>query len=499
MNICPDTSVSPKTNSFAATQAQGSQANNANGAGNEEAMEIDEVQAPPSPIKESPPPIPRRGRQRRAPQSRFKGFDHGSDDDDETQKDPVQKPEAVTSQAPALGELSRSQRKRPAPERDVMDEVAPTAAAIKRMRLETGEDPLPAAPPSPPPPAQVEPPKSPRPQKGKGKNATAAAAAPAKNTKRKKGALISDDDYLNQFLQEGQEEEAQLRAERELIQRQLAEGTIDFEDIRQGTAVQTVEVRIPPTRPAAAATVTQGASRRQPGDGQQDERWDPRWNGLRNFKKFGRQGRQQPRNIIPLEPVQKKDYKMVRSDYLRERRRKRDANQTSQASINSNPARNSASARDESMVSDSEENKGDAGDDDNDDGDKVDGTEISSLADVIDLEAAAEITTTAAPPSRSRKGKAAQKANQTAVAATRGTTTSQNKKNKRAAKEPPAGAKSRPAKRQATTRSTRAVRSRTNVESSDDEDDEEDDEDGERAGGDDSEGEGTNFRFGTRK
>lgn len=418
-------------------------------------------------IKESPPPRPRRTRQREAPKSRFKGFDHGSDDDDDgaiAQTEAAMQPDNTTSQSQPLGWLNRSQRKRSAPERDIMDEVAPTAAAIKRMRLEAGEDPVLAAPPpSPPPAAQVEPPESPQPKsKGKGR-----AAAPVKTGEGKKGAPISDDDYLNQFLQEGQEEEANLRAERELLQRELAEGGIDFEDIREGTAVGTVAIRKRP--------IQQG-SRCQRG---QDDRWNPRWNGLRNFKKFGRQGRQQPRNIIPLEPVQPQEDKYaVGSDYWLEKKRQRtqEAAQTAQNRSQPNSSRIPAARDDTGLLSDSED--GGIGGDSRAAHNRA-GTNSSPLPGVMDIEPAA-----APAPSRSRKGKAAERASQTAQAGGRATT----QKQKRAAGEQPVAEK--PPKRRATTRAT--TRSRL-AESS------EEGHDGEEGEDDDSEGEGLNFRFGKRK
>lgn len=338
-----------------------------------------------------------------------------------------------------------------------MDELAPTAAAIKRMRLETGKDPLPAAP-TPPPPLpptkQAEAPKD---------TAKDRAAASAKNSKGKKSALVSDEDFLNQFLAEGQEEEANLRAEREQLARELAEGTIDFDDIRQGIAEETVEVRRP-----------QGVPRQ----GNQDERWDPRWNGLRNFKKFGRQGRQQPRNIIPLEPVKAKEIAAGGDYWLEERRwkfaKRREARQAqTQGRSQANHHTQAAPTRDDSDAQESELDEAIFG---------GRTRESSSLPDIMDLEPAAA-SAAAAAPSRSRKGKAAEKAGQAVRVPTGGRGAQQQK---RAAAEPLASEK--PAKRARATRSTRLA-----AESSDEDQDEEEDED------DDSEGEGLNFRFGKRK
>lgn len=339
-----------------------------------------------------------------------------------------------------------------------MDELAPTAAAIKRMRLETGRDPLPAAPTPPPPPPptkQAEAPKD---------TAKARAAAPAKNSKGKKSAVVSDEDFLNQFLAEGQEEEANLRAEREQLARELAEGTIDFDDIRQGIAEEMVEVRRP-----------QGVPRQ----GNQDERWDPRWNGLRNFKKFGRQGRQQPRNIIPLEPVKAKEIAAGGDYWLEERRwkfaKRREARQAqTQGRSQANHRTQAAPTRDDSDAQESELDEAIFG---------GRARESFPLPDIMDLEPAAAAAPAAAAPSRSRKGKAAEKAGQAVRVPTGGRGAQQQK---RAAAEPLASEK--PAKRARATRSTRLA-----AESSDE------DQDGEENEDDDSEGEGLNFRFGKRK
>lgn len=425
----------------------------ANSLGNEMAMNVDGIQER-TVIEESPPPPPRRGRQRPAPKSRFRGFDLDSDDEEEK---PASVPQPASqglfltqqddgsSQARQPSGIGRTQRKRPAPERDIMDEVAPTAAAIKRMRLEGSDDPLRIVEPSPPPVEQNEVPTSP-PQKSKVKGRTAIKKGTGKN---KKDAQGSDDEFLNQYLQEGQEEDANARAERELLQRQLAEGNIDFEDIRQGTTVETVEIRIPGN---------ERGSRRQE---DQEGRWNPKWNGLKNFKKFRKEGRAQPKTIIPLEPVKTKEYGIGDNYWLETKGKKAKNTQsqtTTQPQSRSQADGNPATQRGQSSIA--------IGSDSEDDiiGNAANNFDNSSFPDIMDMDSAI--------PSRSRKGKAAEKASQTA----RGSTTTQ----KRAAAEPPAAEK--PAKR----RATRATHSRK-VDSSDGDDDE------------DSEDGGLNFRFGKRK
>lgn len=447
------------------------------------AMDIDMV--PDSPVIEDSPPPPYRprgrGTQRRAFKSTFKGFDVASDDDDDEpevqahSQPPLSAP-ADESQGmfmtqpdemPGLAQnpethapgASRSQRKRPAPfpERDIMEELAPTAARIKRMRLEGRDDALPTT--VPPTAAISEPEPEPVPSKPKGKSA--AKTAKGRGRGKKKTSEDSDDELLDQFITAAQQEEAERQRESDLIRRQLLEGEIDLGEIRKATVTQTIHVRRRDVQP-------------EPSD--EPQRWNPRWNGLRNFKKFRKQtdegaggGRAQPRKIVSLQPVKAKEYGMndeywlERSSVRAQSRGPRTHPSQSQAATqrSSEPRPSSRGAAAEPIVlGDDSDSEGNASANDN-----------TSLPDVVDMSAAAE-------PSRSRKGKASAKAlrqgakgqiaSQAAVSSTQG---------KRTASGPPTAAAEKPAKRRATRATRRAA----------------------HESDDDSEDGGLTFRFGARK
>lgn len=347
-----------------------------------------------------------------------------------------------------------------------MEELAPTAARIKRMRLEGREDALPTAREPAPPPREPEP--EPAQKKGKGK-------AVAKTTKgrgkgKKKTTEDSGDELLDQFITAGQQEEAQRQRENELLRRQLLEGDIDLGEIRKATAVQPMQIRR-----------REGQIERP----SEQDRWDPRWNGLRNFKKFRKQAdeeagavRAQPRKIVSLKPIKPKEYGL-KDEYWLEKpsvqdkgKRARNIQSQSQSATQgrSQPRPNS---RGQATVpielgSDSDEEDGGGGGHDN-----------SSLPDAMNIDAA--------EPSRSRKGKASSRASrrgpqgqtQTQTQTETQTQTRASTQGKRTASGPPAAAPEKPAKR----RATRAARAATQ-DSDEDED---------------SDGGGMTFRFGARK
>ncbi|KAJ4420259.1 hypothetical protein N0V82_004470 [Gnomoniopsis sp. IMI 355080] len=402
------------------------------------AMEVDEV--PQSPVIEespSPPPPPaRRVRQGRvAAQSRFKSFDVGLDsDEDEPSRGPTTQPQPTTAESqgmfmtqqsdapPVTQSVTANERKRPA---SIMDLVAPTAARNKRQRLERGEQPVPTPPPRTPTP---EPEPAPAPAR-KGR-----AAAGTRKGKGKKAADASADE-LDVMIERGQEEEAARRAEDELLRRQLEGGEIDFDDIRATTTTHTMPIRRRQQQLSSA------------GD---EDRWNPRWNGLTNFKKFRPQhddegnarARAPPRKIVSVVAVRAKEYGIGDDYWLQDGDKKKGRgggdtqNQTQRAKT---PA----------VISDVEEEDDDA-----------------SLPDIAD-----------APRARSRKGKVAERETQTQTQ----TQTMRQMRTKRAA--PPVALEAeRPAKK----RATRGARPKMAVAQ------EESDEDSEEDGG-------IGFRFGKRR
>jgi nijmegen breakage syndrome protein 1 len=172
-----------------------------------------------------------------------------------------------------------------------MEIMAPTTAALKRRRLERGE-------PTPPPPAPIV----------EAKPAPAKPAKPAKKAKKEIDIL--------EIARQRREEEEKAKAEREKIQEQL-----ESMDIHERPEIEIAEMEVkrsvPPSRPAARAD--------------ESERWDDKWNGRKNFKKFRRRGGAtgpvQEKIIVPLEEVKKKDFG-IGDDYWddgdSQRRRKKD-------------------------------------------------------------------------------------------------------------------------------------------------------------------------------
>jgi len=172
---------------------------------------------------------------------------------------------------------SRTSRKRPASpiieeeEQDILETMAPTTAALKRRRLARGE-------PTPPPPAPAPVIKE-----------KPAPAKPAKKVKKEVDVL--------EIVRQKREAEEKAKAEREKMQEQL-----QSMDIEEPPEIQVVEMEVkrsvPPPRTTARAD--------------ESERWDDRWNGRNNFKRFRRRGGVPgplpDKLLVPLEVVKKKDF-----------------------------------------------------------------------------------------------------------------------------------------------------------------------------------------------
>ncbi|OLN92767.1 hypothetical protein CCHL11_06738 [Colletotrichum chlorophyti] len=258
------------------------------------AMDVDQPassQAQSTP-QESTKPTVGRPRVRRAPTRRFAGFD--ADDDDEettpavTESFPASaEPEEglfVSQEAPPIDEIpessqqaegnSRSQRKRPAAQvDDGMEDIIPTAAAVKRRRIAAGEEPVPRQ-------KSPEPPKAPEPK-------------PALKVKKVKKEI----DVLDVARQRREEMEARAKAEKENLAN--LPDDVDLSEIRRLHIVEEMPVRQP------------SAGRRQDQD-TENGRWDPRWNGRKNFKRFRPRGevtgRPPQKVIVPLTQAKAKEY-----------------------------------------------------------------------------------------------------------------------------------------------------------------------------------------------
>ncbi|KAK3989720.1 hypothetical protein QBC44DRAFT_350407 [Cladorrhinum sp. PSN332] len=337
-----------------------------------EPMEVDQPSAEQPAEEEEPVPkaAPRRGRARRGV-SRFKGFDL-DDEPEPAMQDipPVEVPKSP--EPPAVAQASqdsmfvsqyqdlehhitpeetqaslpvrRTQRKRPLsplPEHDnsaLMDEIAPAAAAAKRRRIAAGQPAIPVPEPEPEPEVNddemvVESPRA------KGKQSQAKGKGP----KGKK--QTQENDILEMARQRREEADAKVAAERRALQ-DLDEDDIDYAAIRKLHIIEECEVRLP----GSGANTNRRTREQDIAEG----RWDPKWNGRKNFKQFRKHGapagRQAPRVVLGLEEV-KQNMHGIGDDYWLEdhdsTRRKDESNHTQQqSSVTQNasgpPAANSA-------------------------------------------------------------------------------------------------------------------------------------------------------------
>ncbi|KID78908.1 Nibrin [Metarhizium brunneum] len=235
-------------------------------------------------------PQPRRTRTTRPVKRRFAGFDDDADIDmddlvvgslprdsapgraekqDEGGLFVSQEPDMAGSQPPPGIYDSQARKRTASIEDDLMDGMAPAVARFKRQRLERGED---FAPPSPLP--EPEP-----------------ATVTAKKTKEKLNVLAM-------AARHREEEEARARAEREDLAN--LPDDIDLAEIRRLNIVEEMEIRVS----------TRDARTRE--KDVVDGRWNPKWNGMKNFKKFRSRGeatgRLPVRTIVALQEVKNKEF-----------------------------------------------------------------------------------------------------------------------------------------------------------------------------------------------
>ncbi|KAI0976834.1 hypothetical protein F4678DRAFT_125862 [Xylaria arbuscula] len=192
----------------------------------------------------------------------------------------------VSQDAPEPGPLDvtmasqpsqRSWRKRPAsplPEReDIMDSLAPTAAQIKRRRIAAGEEPVPHQ-----------------------KNSTPPVDKPPSIT-LKQPKIKKEIDVLELARQHREEAEKRAKLEREELER--APEDLNLADIRRLHIEEPMPLRQIPHIRTREQDIADG-------------RWDPAWNGRKNFKKFRSRGAVQGRTIekiiVALEEVKSKGF-----------------------------------------------------------------------------------------------------------------------------------------------------------------------------------------------
>ncbi|KAI0839052.1 hypothetical protein F5Y06DRAFT_26630 [Hypoxylon sp. FL0890] len=279
----------------------------------QDAMEIegDEPSAPP----ERPPP---RRRVRGAVKSRFKGFSVALEDDDLPEAVPAtsapsgadaeesQEGLFVSQDAPpeepeeTIPITRQSQRKRHAPSasdaQDMMEDFAPTAAQVKRRRIAAGEEPVPREP------TPVE-----------------SSATETQKLKAKAPKVKKEIDILDVARQHREEAEARAKAEREELA--TAPEDLDLAEIRRLHIEEPMELRQAPPIRSREQDIADG-------------RWDPAWNGRKNFKKFQQrgavQGRPPQKIIVALEEVKSKGFG-IGDDYWLEdesQRKKKKQSQT---------------------------------------------------------------------------------------------------------------------------------------------------------------------------
>lgn len=264
----------------------------------------------PSELPESSAPLTTRRRARRAiATNRFKGFDQF--DDFDPSEPPKAKPslddvpiediaesqylknphEDFRSHSAAETQLQpdTASRKRRSPpsdkstkDSDHMDNLFPAAAAMKKRRIESARLATTGASPSP----EIDT------QKPKGKAATVLDQLRKAEKKEKHVDVLE----LARSRREAEEEAARLDAE---SLRNAMEG-MDVSAMRNLAHVEEMDVR-----PRTDISTTQVE--------EPDRRWDDRWNGRKNFKRFKRRGGaeapiQGHKVIVQLEEVRKKDF-----------------------------------------------------------------------------------------------------------------------------------------------------------------------------------------------
>lgn len=265
---------------------------NGNSSAQRESLQESQPESQPEP---SQPEQPQPRRQRGLIKSRFKGF---SSDDEDDKPSLSSIPQQQITQASQFNNTQlaaspdpQSQlptRKRPAPpdnHNDLVDELLPAAAAIKRRRLEArqrGEESE-----SPPPPPTTN-------------NSTATNSKP-------KDPLLD----IKASLRERRAAADKARThDEEALRQDIAD--VDIEGLRNLAVVE--EFDIMPRRSLR--------SQNSHDNGNDDHtnsngRWNPLWNGRKNFKKFRPQGSASSGNrrgggaqgvIVPLEEVKKRDF-----------------------------------------------------------------------------------------------------------------------------------------------------------------------------------------------
>ncbi|KAK3674806.1 hypothetical protein LTR78_005150 [Recurvomyces mirabilis] len=260
--------------------------------------EVEDVPPAEQPVEEEEQPTAtrRKWNKRAITKSRFQGFDDFDTSQytkpaspepepsyaDPSQADSAQGMDVDPSQTSHPQQTQQSSRKRPAPIDEEVEEPGNTLdglmhgqAAMKRVRTEAA--------------AKGE-------KNGFAKSFTEAdkaATEKAAHAKKKEKQI----DVKAALAKRKEEDEERRRKDEEALQRQME--VVDIGSIEPDVVEMEILVRERTAR--AANGVEQG------------DRWDPAWNGRKNFKKFQRQGQRRggprlQRVIVPLEEAVKKPY-----------------------------------------------------------------------------------------------------------------------------------------------------------------------------------------------
>lgn len=263
-------------------------------------------------------PPRKRPRTRAPPISRFKAFDDEFDVDAVASYEPAEEsiesqthPSHDTAATPFSAEEEPSQinghrggapKRARSPEDDAMvDGLLPAAAAMKRRKLEIDQA-----------------------NRKRGVSEVQNHTDDRSKPKPRKVRPRKEIDIRAAARQQREAEEEAARRDQEILEAKL--GSISVEDMKSLVVVVEMEI---PTRNERAAKA----------NGDANDRWDEKWNGRKNFKKFRRKGedggnaRRQIQNVIvPLEEVKRKNYGIGEAYWNRSRDKANDSGHRSNRS-----------------------------------------------------------------------------------------------------------------------------------------------------------------------
>ncbi|KAI9843373.1 MAG: hypothetical protein M1838_002648 [Thelocarpon superellum] len=281
-----------------------------------------------APVESQEEPLAKRIKSRRIVQSMFKGFDDGFDPASIPRSGPTRNPAPVDAvmEDEAASTPSRGTKRHPSVSDDeepndeeLMDEMFPAAAAMKRRRIDQAND---------------------------GSSQAAPKVSTNGSGTLQKGQLrrVQEVDVLG-VARERREavDEAALRDE-EAYRASL--GEVNVEQMRNLAVIEEMPVKI--------------RSRTDPTTPNDIQRWDDRWNGRKNFKKFRRQGTsgQQPHRgrtvMVGLEEVRRKEFG-IGDEYWLERDRPARVWETARVAMSASPSQTFATAQSELDMGETED------------------------------------------------------------------------------------------------------------------------------------------------